>query len=50
MILYLILVTVHRLTLLKLSQAIGRVGVISKDEARKRELDALAYSLMIKKS
>ena len=37
-------------TLLKLSQAIGRVGVISKDEARKRELDALAYNLMVKKS
>ena len=35
-------------TLLKLSQAIGRVGVLSKDETRKRELDAFAYSLINK--
>ncbi len=36
-------------TLLKLSQAVGRVGATNKDEQRKRELDALAFSLMVKK-
>lgn len=37
-------------TLLKLSQAIGRVGSTNKDQVRKRELDELAYSLMTRRN
>jgi hypothetical protein len=35
-------------TLLKLSQAVGRVGVLSENQTRKRELDELADSLLKK--
>jgi hypothetical protein len=35
-------------TLLKLSQAVGRLGSLNKNETRKRELDQLAYDLMVR--